>query len=310
MKKILLIVLISTSLWSFGQNLPKFSNYELNKNIINPAAIFENQPTIKILYRNQWMGFDNAPLTAVVNATFKSNEKSGFGLYFLTDKAGIFHQNLLQLDYSYSLQVTDETYMNFGITGGFNIYTIHFQKLVLHDPSDPYIPKIQSTAFLPDINFGVVYSNIRNSSDYAFASLMQRYPLYYVGLSVQHLLGVIANNEVAKDNTYMNRHFNLMAGIMHPVGSSMLLEESLLVKYTPNAPVQAEAGAKLSFNENYWIGLSYRTCNDIITKIGIKYRFILFAYSFDFSIFKIPNKTSHEIVLGFILQNNSSTAKY
>ena len=310
MKKIFFIILIFTSTYSISQNLPKFSNYELNKDIINPAAIFDNNPTINIFYRNQWSGFEGAPTSAGFNATFKSNDKSAFGLYLLNDNAGVFHQNIFQMNYSYSLQVTYETYMNFGISGGFNVYGIHYQDLILHDPSDPYIPQVQTSAFLPDINFGTVYTNIRNTSDFTFASLARRYPIYYVGISVQHLLGVVANNEVAKDNSYMNRHYNLMGGIMQPVGGNSQLQELLLIKYSPNVPIQADIGAKFFFQENYWIGLSYRTSNDIITKIGMKYNFLLIAYSFDFSIFKISNKTSHEIVLGFILPNKNSTSKY
>jgi len=292
-----------------SQNFQKFSEYELNKNILNPAAIFDNNPTINLFYRNQWAGFEDSPTTAGFNATYKT-DKSAFGAFFINDNAGVFHQNIFHLNYSYSLQVSNDTYLNFGLSGGFNMYGISYQELILTNPDDPYIPETQSSAFLPDINFGTVFTNIRNYSDYAFASLARRYPIYYVGLSVQHLLGVIANNEVAKDNSYMNRHFYMMGGIMHPVGSYFQLQELLLVKYTPNAPVQAELGAKFYIQENYWVGLSYRTSNDFVTKIGFKYNFLVFGYAFDFSFFKIPNKTSHEIILGFRLPNKNSTSKY
>ncbi|MBN2893126.1 MAG: PorP/SprF family type IX secretion system membrane protein [Bacteroidales bacterium] len=309
MKKIFTIIIIILSLNTYAQNLPKFSNYEMNKNIINPAAIFDNNPTINIFYRNQWMGFEDAPTTAGFNATYK-NDKSAFGVYLLNDNAGIFHQNIFQLNYSYSLQVTDETYMNFGLSGGFNIYSMSFQDLILHDINDPYIPVNQESAFLPDINFGTIYTNIRNTSDFAFSSLARRYPIYYIGFSVQHLLGVVSNNIVAKDNSYMNRHYNLMGGIMHPVGASFQLQELILIKYTPNAPFQADIGAKFFYQENYWFGLSYRTSNDLIAKIGFKFNFVSIGYAFDFSIFQIPSKTSHDIVLGFIIPYKNSTSKY
>lgn len=309
MKQIFTIIIIFISINSLAQHLPKFSNYEMNKNILNPAAIFDKKTTINLFYKNQWLGFENSPATAGFNIALKY-ENSGFGAFYLNDKAGVFNQNIFHLNYSYALQVSSETFLNFGLSGGFNVYGISYQNLELHDPNDPYISSTKQSSFLPDLNFGLIFSNIQNTSDFSFSSLAKKYPVYYVGGSVQHLLGVLTDDNIVKNNTYMNRHFNFLGAIMHPVGAFFQLQELLLIKYTFNVPVQAEFGAKFFYRGKYWIGLSYRTSNDIITKIGMKYKFINFGYAFDFSVFKIPNKTSHGIVLGFTIPFNDKISKY
>ncbi len=309
MRKLIFLGFLFFSLTSIAQNLPKFSSYGQLQNIINPAAIFDDVPTIKTFYRAQWIGLEGAPSIGGFDATFKNN-KSAFGAFFLNDKAGIFTQNIFHLNYAYSLRVSYDTYMNFGLSGGFNIYKLNYQDLILYHPNDPYIGTTANSAFLPDINFGTMFTNIRNSSDFAFNSLAKRFPIYYAGFSIQHILGVIANNEVAKDNSYMNRHYNLMGSIMHPLGVSFQIQETMLLKYTPNAPAQLDLGANIFFQEHFWGGVAYRTSNDIILNFGVKYKYLIFNYAFDFSFFKIPNFSSHEFILGFRILGKNYMSKY
>lgn len=234
----------------------------------------------------------------------------GYGIFFTNDQAGVFTQNTIHLNYSYALTVADDIFLQFGLSGGFDIYKIKYEELELYHANDPYIPIQNNSALLPDFNFGAYLSNISEDSQWAFGSLAQKDPTFYVGASIQHIVGVVTTNPVAQDNSYLLRHFNLMAGYKHPVGEQFQMEEETLIKYVQGAPMQIDFGLKMYYQNNYWAGLLYRSSNDIVAKIGITYNYILLGYSYDFNISKIPNLHSHEIVLGFRMGATKFVPKY
>ncbi len=310
MKKIFIsLLIISLSSVIFAQHFPKMSQYELNKNLINPAAITSEDINVNLLYRNQWTGFKDSPNTFGINA-YKKHKNMGFGLFLLNDNAGVFNQNIFHLNYSYALKVADDIFLQFGLSGGFNIYKVRFEDLEMYHANDPYIPLQNGSAFLPDFNFGVLLSNIEEETQWAFGSLAQDDPTFYVGVSMQHIVSVITTNPIAKKDDYLSRHFNLMGGFKHVVGEQFQMEETLLLKYVAGAPFQADLGFRFFYQNNYWTGLSYRSSNDISVKLGVIYQYLLFGYSYDFNISKIPNHHSHEIVLGFRMQGAKFVPKY
>jgi type IX secretion system PorP/SprF family membrane protein len=75
-RKILCVVVVccTTSIASFGQQLPHYTQYMLNSYILNPAvAGIENYTDVKISHRHQWVGIDGAPVTTylTIHGPFK-----------------------------------------------------------------------------------------------------------------------------------------------------------------------------------------------------------------------------------------------
>ena len=83
----------------FAQHFPLLTQYELNKNLINPAAVPQEKFNINLFYRNQWTGFAEAPKSMGVNVLAR-HKKMSFGLFFLNDQSGVFKQNVIHLNYS------------------------------------------------------------------------------------------------------------------------------------------------------------------------------------------------------------------
>ncbi len=290
------IILLSSSV--FAQHIPKMSQYELNKNLINPAAVTNSDLEANLLYRNQWTGFDSSPKTMGINIS-KKFKKMSAGLFVLNDKAGVFNQNIIHLNYGYSVPVSRNIFLQFGLSGGLNIYKIQFEELDMYHKNDPNIPLLANSVLLPDFNFGAFLTNLKQKPTSAFGSLAKHDPIFYVGTSIQHIVGVVTTSDIVKNNSYMLQHYNLMGGFKHFVGDVFQMEETILLKYVTGVPLQMDLGFRFFYNQSYWAGFSYRSSNDITAKIGIVYRNILFAYSYDFNISQIPNYNSHEIVIGF-----------
>ena len=70
---------------------PVYSQYEVNGLAINPAYTGSRECFSNIiLYRNQWMGFEGAPVTQTLSshAPFK-DEKNAAGLFLFHEKIGV-----------------------------------------------------------------------------------------------------------------------------------------------------------------------------------------------------------------------------
>ncbi|MFT4849690.1 MAG: type IX secretion system PorP/SprF family membrane protein, partial [Sediminicola sp.] len=67
MKKLTLLVLLLVVLsaeFASAQQDPQYTQYMYNMNVVNPAyAGSKESLSITALYRNQWAGFDDAPVT-------------------------------------------------------------------------------------------------------------------------------------------------------------------------------------------------------------------------------------------------------
>jgi len=302
---VLIIILASPGL--SAQHLPKFSLWEMNQNSINPAAFVEPELTAKLFYRNQWTGFESAPVNAGINI---SKGFGGFytGLVYHNDKAGIFQQNMVQVQYAYKLYLSRDIAMNMGIAGGINAYRINYQELNMYHADDPLIYSAEQSSILPDFNLGIMITNKIPQRSYGSSSTKTHG--FQAGISVQHLTSAIVTNESIRDNSYLLRHFNFSGSFRHELNRDIDMEESLLAKYVTGVPVQAEIAVRGIYQNTYWLGLSWRSVSDIILKTGIEMNGILFGYAWDLGLSKIPNHSSHEIVLGYRFGSGGSVPKY
>ncbi|MBK6526792.1 MAG: PorP/SprF family type IX secretion system membrane protein [Crocinitomicaceae bacterium] len=69
-----------------------FSNYILNQYYYNPAlAGSEDVHKASIGYRNQWAGFDEAPVTMHANfyGSYANMRKHGYGVSLMSDRSGL-----------------------------------------------------------------------------------------------------------------------------------------------------------------------------------------------------------------------------
>ncbi len=284
-----------------GQQFPLLSTYDQNLNLVNPAKVSESDIKASVFYRNMWTGYDEAPKSFGANVLYKHNNIN-LGVFFLNDKAGVFNQNVAHVSYSYRMDVSKKLRLSYGVSGGFNLFAIKFNELRLHDENDPLLQTSNGNSMLPDFNIGIVLSSKPNiSAKYLKPSS------FYAGISVQHLLGVVLDNEIARNDSYLKKHFNLIGGYRHFVSKDIELEEDILMKYIPDVPFQADIGLKMIYNSHYKIGVSYRTSNDVIFKLEIAHNIFTFGYAYDYSIDRNINKNSNEVFLTYKLQKRSAS---
>src|SRR6187402_31718 len=172
MKK-LAFVFVFFSIAGFAQQDAQFTQYMYNTININPAyAGSRGALSVFGLYRTQWVGLDGAPETSSFSVnTPTGNEKVGIGLSLINDKIGPTTENNFSADFSYSIQISENAKLSFGIKGSANLFKLDPSKLTPEDQGDPQFQDF-SNKFSPNIGAGIYWH-----SDKA-----------YVGLSVPNFI--------------------------------------------------------------------------------------------------------------------------
>ena len=108
----------------------------------------------------------------------------------------------------------------------------------------------------------------------------------------------------------MKRHYYLMSSYRHDLGDDYSVEPSLLLRSTSRMNLTADITVKGYYQDDYWLGLTYRTGSAITTMVGVKVGKMHFGYAYDYSFNEIQHITygAHEVMIG--IKFGSSKERY
>ncbi|MCP4522528.1 MAG: type IX secretion system membrane protein PorP/SprF [Cytophagales bacterium] len=312
-----------------AQQKAQFTQYMTNSYLINPAlAGTEDFVDLKAGFRQQWAGFSGAPQTMYLSGHspigelheyyhYKGERTNwhGAGGMIMKDEAGAISQTSFLASYSYNLGLTGGSGFgrnrkagiraSFALSFGVQQYRIDASKFTSgvkgeaqavadanYVGEDPVLAGINSdqATTTPDANLGTwIYNDD-----------------FYVGLSLQQLLGTRVDLEGTTDLTRLNRHYIITGGYRIPISyQDIAFVPSVLVKGVEGAPVSVDINGKFDFFHQYWVGLSYRHGDAMAILLGaVIARHYEIAYSFDFTTTDIQDYTpygTHEITIGYRL---------
>ena len=117
LRKITLSLMAIVGSSAMAQQLPQFTQYMFNTISVNPAyAGSRESMNMTALHRNQWAGLDGNPTTSTFSFhTPMNNERVGLGLSYITDQLGFESTNYVYGDFSYTIPVTAEAKLSFGL---------------------------------------------------------------------------------------------------------------------------------------------------------------------------------------------------
>jgi type IX secretion system PorP/SprF family membrane protein len=265
-----------------------YSQYYWNDFVINPAFTgIKNTPRVQLGYRNQWSGFKGAPKTYTIggHTSLKNNNMGIGGMIFSDDQGGAIQQNGVMLNYSYNLKIDKQSGISFGIAG------ILIQNI---NPDATLQSNVKQVA--PDMNFGLVY-HLKNK--------------LFIGLAANQLISSRLNKlnsvPVITTGNKLIRHYNLSASYLAKVNANISLEPYAMLRTTFITSPQVELGAKVTYNDFVFGGLSYRNKDAVIGLIGLNYKQFMFAYSYDFTTSGIRNYSSgsHEVLFAYQFNKKS-----
>lgn len=264
---------------------PVYSQYMLNGLALNPAyAGSRDVFNITLGYRNQWVGFDGAPVsqTLSMHAPMR-NENVALGIFLNNEQIDVRNNTSLYFNYAYRIPA-GRGRLALGLKAGGISRSANWSRISLHDPGDMVFSEPATHDMLPNIGFGIYYYTGR----------------FFLGASVPYFLSdSTRNGKAVIYHDYSNYNYLVTAGFV--TGSrGFKIKPSFLVKYNENHPVQVDANLSFILGDLIWIGASYRIEDALVglVKIQINDRLRL-GYTYDYSMGKLSSyhSGSHEIAL-------------
>lgn len=272
-----------------AQQDPMVSQYMFNGLYLNPAYAGSHEYwTSTLSYRNQWVGIDGAPETAIaaVDGPIK-NKNMGLGMILMHDQIGVTRQNTAILNYAYHIKTGKESKLALGVNAGISQFSARLTDLTVWD-EDQVFQNNLSSKVIPRFGVGAYY--------YA--------QKYYIGASIPTLFayqkGMDFNFDLSKAS-FLRRHYLFTAGYVFSTSKDIKLKPSILLKYVNNAPLEADFNLSTVYKDKFWVGFSYRTRDAvaIILEYQTNNHFRV-GYAYDITVSKLRtySRGSHEIMIG------------
>jgi type IX secretion system PorP/SprF family membrane protein len=322
-KGIIITGLVLIGNLAIAQQLGQYSQYLNNQFVLNPAAAGEHEYfDLDMSFRQQWVGFDNAPQNYYISAHTKlgkttppfinsslrpSHEDAaitsassfakvrkvqhGVGGIIAADNYGAFKKLNFSGAYALILPIAEKAYWSFGAKVGLANLGFDQSAISLANSSDNVYSQFTAGSQrinLFDLNFGTYFYSDK----------------FYVGYSTNQLL----QNKISFGGPPMegklNVHHFISAGYNFNLSEKTVLTPGFLVKYMNPAPVSFDVSAKLTFDKKFFVGLSYRYGDAVIAMLGANINnLIKIGYSYDYTTSEIGNHStgSHEVMLGLTI---------
>lgn len=319
-----LLLFLSLNTFIYAQETPRFTQYIFNNYLINPAITgIDNYVDVKLGHREQWRGIEGAPVTnyisvhspigddyvrssvnsfgaagynplsrSYVNQYTSAEPHHGIGFYALTDKAGQVRQTNVSATYAYHIGLSYTLNLALGVSGGFSSIGIDIPHVIVDNSSDPLLSADNNNRLRPDVGAGFwLYT-----------------PKFFLGGSAKQTLGYRSKTENTANNiiTYQVTSFYGTAGYKIFVDEDIAVIPSIMVSYAANTPTAIDGNMKLAYQDRFWVGGSFRNNDSFSFLAGFNMASLVnLSYSYDVTTsgLRSVNTGSHEIVLGFLLNN-------
>lgn len=277
----------------YSQQDSQYTQYMYNTSLVNPAYAGSRETlTAFLLYRNQWVGLDGAPVTNNFSINSPIGDSNfGVGLNFVNDKIGPVTENEISVDLAYFIQISENYKLSLGLKGTANLFNLDVNKLRIYDPLDPQFQNVD-TEFSPNVGAGL----------YLFSDKT------YVGLSVPTFFESYRYNDNNVAITKEKMHFYFIAGHVFTLSENIDFKPALLAKAVEGAPLQTDITANFLFFDKLTLGAAYRWDAAISALAGFQISdswFIGYGYDMETSKLSNYNSGSHEIFLRYEFFNRS-----
>ncbi len=302
---LMFIILLLLPQIAGSQQMPMYSQYMMNRFLLNPAvAGYDGLTTINLTAREQWMGLPYSPRTVALSADarlikappsrpglpdrvnirnlFRSG-RVGLGAYIYNDRSGLIDRTGLQASYAYHIWM-QEHQLSFGISlTGFQM-KLDERRIELEEDYDPLMGKYSQALYVPDVNAGMHLWG----------------PSYYVGLSsTQMLQSALKFGHDGLQDFRMERIFYFMGGYTFTLENEVSVEPVMMVQTCFRSSYHFDLGSKFYYSDQYWGGISYRSTGAVVFMVGFRYERLHFGYAYDYSLNSMSHQNfgSHELMI-------------
>jgi type IX secretion system PorP/SprF family membrane protein len=292
-KAFVAILIFAFSVSTYSQQVPNYTQYLYNMQIINPAYVGSRaELSMSVLSRDQWVGVAGAPVTRTFSVNGRTSMGLGFGATVVNDKIGLSESTNVNIDASYTIVTSENGRLAVGLKSGMTFFSNNLANGITPD-NDIYA---SNTGSFPNVGFGAFYYNKK----------------FYVGLSLPYLLETpqfYTQENIDKGKIVTNENYFFSTGALFNLTEDLLFKPSTMVRYASNLPISVDINSNFLYKEIIEAGLSYRYENSVSALFALiineKYRI---GYAYDYKLSTLGgNLSSHEIIfhLDLNLKRNS-----
>lgn len=261
--------------------------------MLNPAVVGTKRIVdVRLNYRDQWVGFDGAPVTMGISGNSRIlNGSMGVGAAYYSDKTGPSKRSDFSLGYSYHAHF-DDVELSVGAAGHMMSYLVDGTELHMHIPFDNTIDLTATQRKkIYDLSAGLLFYNDR----------------FHIGLSVLNIAEPSVNyypssDTVHKTNIAMVPHVYGSVGYNWSGQEDWIWENSLQVVYVAANPMTIDYNLRIHYKQKVFGGVSLRLGDAIALHAGFTFlNDFQFSYSYDIvtSVLKAYESGTHEIMLAW-----------
>ena len=264
--KLKIFILLLLPVFSNAQQLPYQSAFNETSFIWNPAMTGRFQfMEFGATYRQQWMGFTDAPRTASLNIQFPlPNEKMSVGGFITRDQTGPLTYNSISFTYAFKMKLGIQRYdqLSIGLLGTLSEYHVDGRNVLVNDIDDVLLPNSESTQIHPNVGVGIFYQS------YTKENFGRNF--FYFGIAANQLLtsDLTFQESVSDLNLKRAFHGNAMLGI-HLVYGDIFLEPSVWVNYAQINLTNYNLGLKMEKEDSFWTGFAFSSNSTLSLQAGV-----------------------------------------
>jgi type IX secretion system PorP/SprF family membrane protein len=247
----LVLVCLFTMATLQGQQDAQYTQYMYNTMSVNPGyAGSRGQFSAAALYRSQWVGLNGAPETFTLNLHSPIRDSNlGYGVSIVNDNIGdgTVSETNIEAVLSYTIDVSLEGKLSFGLKAGGHLLNLDFNKLRNFDAEPVSTDNIENR-FSPNFGLGIYYHT----------------NTFYAGLSAPNLLQTEYFDNGQQDANsvqFLSKeriNFYLITGVVLDLNGNLKFKPAVLTKMVGGAPLQVDLSASFLFNDKFSFGAAYR----------------------------------------------------
>ena len=248
-----------------AQQYLQYTDFLFHPHTYNPAFTGINQnTTFFISNKRQWIGIEGEPNTKLFSYSTPTKLRGlGFGVVVINDQFGPISQSIYDLDFSYTISTSIDSYIAFGIKGGMNI--LGENRNLLN----------------PDNELGVDPLLANNIDDQIYlttgAGILYYTNTFFISISapsiidVQYFDKLYGSNKINNFNVYINSAF------VQEINNNLKLRYNFMIINENGSPIKASIGTSLLIAKKVSIMTSLRINKKIMGLIGYQFSKHLFV---------------------------------
>ncbi len=276
----LAVLLSASGIKAQQQSYTPVSQYFQNGYLWNPAYAGSKEHTsVYALINNSWIGFDGAPVLAMVSVDMPFGNFSGAGFRFISDKSGLLQRTSGNVDYSFTVKMNEDQRLRLGITG--SVYKEQLNtSAYINGVYDPAVASFAQKGWQFESNFGAVYEHKKFSAGVAVYNLIHNLQKGGSGQSDY----AVANFMVSNKFVLANKDMSIKPMVSYRVYSNV---EGLL-----------DIGAQFEYDHIFHASLIWRNNSSIGGGLGVILKNVGQLNAYYFSNNKYGYGQQYEIGLG------------